>query len=458
MSILEQDKIGREEVVDKICGLVDSLEKDKNFCLALNGAWGSGKTFVLDMIAEKLSERQEYIIIKYDAWENNFYPDPLIAILYCILDSLTSNQEFKKFQQDKTLKKRVKKVFSQSFDEAIDKTIDKLYKIGRWAGVVAYAAETIKSIIRVAKISILDNKLFDDFKSYKKLLQDFINVSNKLTEYEKEEGKQTKLIILVDEVDRCLPDEQLKVLERLHHLFGVNNCAVIVALNKEQVTNTYAKICGGDGKEYLRKFFDYNFELSMLNAVFFQNELWDNIVENAELKFVEAISKQQLEFLQQYIFEKIESHFGSKSKIDNRELERIVKHILSVVKSLPNKKVDYSYLLLISYILCCRLYEKNVFADLKYKKINYLLDIFKNSNIESQILSVQKTFVSSINYRIYYNCSLNTVNYYLNKWAIKDEYMKDTEVDRIFLGTTSSDSCYKQNLEIIFKKIDYIAD
>ena len=185
-----QDKIGREEIVDKICGLVGSLKKDKNFCLAINGAWGSGKTFVLDMIEEKLSERQEYIVIKYDAWENNFYPDPLIAILYCILDSLTSNSEFKKFQQDKTLKKRVKKVFSQSFDEAIDKTIDKLYKIGRWAGVVAYAAETIKSIIKVAKISILDNKLFDDFKSYKKLLQDFINVSNKLTEYEKEESKQ----------------------------------------------------------------------------------------------------------------------------------------------------------------------------------------------------------------------------------------------------------------------------
>ena len=49
-----QDKIGREDFVNKICGLVDSLGKDKNFCLALNGAWGSGKTFVLDMIAEKL--------------------------------------------------------------------------------------------------------------------------------------------------------------------------------------------------------------------------------------------------------------------------------------------------------------------------------------------------------------------------------------------------------------------
>lgn len=33
MSILEQDKIGREEFVDKICGLVDSLEKDKKMLI-----------------------------------------------------------------------------------------------------------------------------------------------------------------------------------------------------------------------------------------------------------------------------------------------------------------------------------------------------------------------------------------------------------------------------------------
>lgn len=36
-----QDKIGREAFVDKIIGFVDSLKKGKNFCLAINGAWGT---------------------------------------------------------------------------------------------------------------------------------------------------------------------------------------------------------------------------------------------------------------------------------------------------------------------------------------------------------------------------------------------------------------------------------
>lgn len=51
-----QDKIGRQDIVDKICGLVDSLQKDQNFCLSINGAWGSGKSFVLQMIDSRNNE------------------------------------------------------------------------------------------------------------------------------------------------------------------------------------------------------------------------------------------------------------------------------------------------------------------------------------------------------------------------------------------------------------------
>ena len=45
MTKFEQDKIGREEIVNRICLLVDNLQKDQHFCLALDGEWGSGKTY-----------------------------------------------------------------------------------------------------------------------------------------------------------------------------------------------------------------------------------------------------------------------------------------------------------------------------------------------------------------------------------------------------------------------------
>ncbi|MGN1104771.1 MAG: P-loop NTPase fold protein [Candidatus Coproplasma sp.] len=170
-----QDKIGRKDIVDKICGLVDSLQKDQNFCLALNGAWGSGKSFVMDMIDERLQAHREYLIVKYDAWKNNFYPDPLIAILYCVLDSIKD-----KFHlvTDRKTKKLLKDACKNTAGKAIDEIVSFLHNKGGKCAVVAFVVETIINVIKQAKSSILDNKLFDDYKSYQSLLTESIEVLN----------------------------------------------------------------------------------------------------------------------------------------------------------------------------------------------------------------------------------------------------------------------------------------
>ncbi len=262
-----QDKIGREEIVDKICGLVGSLKKDKNFCLAINGAWGSGKSFVLGLIEEKLSKKQEYIIIKYDAWENTFYSDPLIAILSCVIDGIEE-----KLYLVKRTEEKVKKAAKTGVN-----TLAKLStKIEKLKAVI----EGIKTIIKDFHNPI-DTAALGDFKSYQKLLKTTKEILNEITQAGEYREKQTKLVILVDEIDRCLPDEQLKILERLHHLFKVNNCAVIVAMNCECVSKTVKKIYDMDGSEYLRKFFSLTYKLDTKADTYLLN-LMGNIEENVK--------------------------------------------------------------------------------------------------------------------------------------------------------------------------------
>lgn len=84
----------------------------------------------------------------------------------------------------------------------------------------------------------IDTAILSDFKPYQRLLKDTKEILNEVTQAGEYRQRQTKLIILVDEIDRCLPDEQLKILERLHHLFEVKNCAVIVAMNQSSITST----------------------------------------------------------------------------------------------------------------------------------------------------------------------------------------------------------------------------
>ncbi len=459
MTMELQDKIGRQVFVDKVCGLVDTLQEGKNFCLSINGAWGSGKSFVLQMIENQLLKKEEYLIIKYDAWENNFYPDPLIAILYCILDTLKN--KFHLLNDTKNYQKAIKQSFKDRTNKKLSEIIENLYKVGKWGAVCAFTIEIIKSVIVQAKSSILDNKLFDDYKSYQALLADSISVLNALTTFKEHESKQTKLIVLVDEIDRCLPNEQLIVLERLHHLFKVKNCAVVVALNREAIYKNFDANYGGNGKEYLRKFFDYSFNLSMSNSIFCRNYIWDNIIENKELNFVTSISQKDIGFLQDFIFSQIESAFGSKDFIDNRSVERILKNILDIVFSISECTVDFAYMILISYLVCCNLYNTKRFNSIKNKQEDYPIDIFSKSRLNSEYLGVYTTrrFVKGTTLNIYYFNPVNTVNYYLSLWLALDNSSNEVEnIKKFFYDKIVVGSDFVKKLELIFDSVDRIAE
>ena len=105
---------------------MDNLQKDQHFCLALNGEWGSGKSFVLEYIAEELQKHEEYIIVKYDAWKNSFYQDPLIAILYCVLDSVKEYFCYVDTAEKKF--KRVAKYLKGSLQQFLDKDEKTIYQ------------------------------------------------------------------------------------------------------------------------------------------------------------------------------------------------------------------------------------------------------------------------------------------------------------------------------------------
>jgi Cdc6-like AAA superfamily ATPase len=67
------------------------ISENKASCtFALNGAWGTGKTFVLNMLMNQLWEyhSDKYIVFHYNCWQYDYYEEPLIAIVAAMLDSV----------------------------------------------------------------------------------------------------------------------------------------------------------------------------------------------------------------------------------------------------------------------------------------------------------------------------------------------------------------------------------
>lgn len=360
MTKFEQDKIGREEIVNRICLLVDNLQKDQHFCLALDGDWGSGKSFVLDMVEENLKQHREYVIIKYDAWANSFYSDPLIAILSCLIDGI----------EDKLY---LVEQYAEKAKKAGKATLNTLSKLSSKVNIFKSAIEGIKGIYKILHNPISMVEL-EGFKSYQDLLRETKQVLNDITTTREYRGKQTKLIILVDEIDRCLPDEQLKILERLHHLFDVKNCAVICAINKKGIIKNFETTYGGNGEEYLRKFFDYVVHLGMEGDTYLSYLLEtdlceriekvlpaENIKERINYKLgMEVLPRDVVETACYYILQVVEKN-NLQYVISNREISRYYDNLLAVIDEFGWKNLGSQYLFFIIFGLFINKFLKHQF-------------------------------------------------------------------------------------------------
>lgn len=367
------DKIGRKDIVNKINYLIENLPHDNNFCLALNGSWGSGKSVVLELLKEELLKHPEYIVVHYDAWKNNFYSDPLIAMLYCILDTLeqATSEEISDSIKSKKLKKTASTVAAQVGGAIVEAVSEKIKVVA----IIKNAIEKIKAVIKAYKETALtNNPEVEEYKSYVSFLNQTIAQLNEITAQEFLKDKQTRLIVLVDEIDRCLPNEQLIVLEKLHHLFNVKNCAVIVALNKEAIHKNFEKNYGGNSEEYLRKFFQYNFELPTNAVVLLKNRLIDLFYEVND-KRDEALMEKSVDFIIDDIVQvvsEIISNGSNTIKIDNRDIEKYINNGSNILKSIVNYHPALLWLTL-------RLFLYRMFRDDLYKSIideNHLDKIF----------------------------------------------------------------------------------
>ena len=104
------DVLSRDEFVGHLIQLTENISKNKvSTSFAVNGKWGSGKSFVFDMYEEKLkgiqseeTKTNKYLIIRYNCWKYDYYEEPLVAIVAAMLDVI--EQETKNFNGERVEK------------------------------------------------------------------------------------------------------------------------------------------------------------------------------------------------------------------------------------------------------------------------------------------------------------------------------------------------------------------
>ena len=394
------DLIGRQKFVDKIKKLVEISSLNKSWSIAINGSWGSGKTFVMNMLEKDLKEDSENIVIYYDAWSNDFYEDPLIAILYNILDV------FNKFG--------IKQVIKDGIVKGIKGFGAILCSLPEIGNLVSGGIKAFKEITSKPKKST-EKEGLKEFKSYSQLIKETqLLIENAIEE--------KRLIILVDELDRCEVDYAMKVLNRLHHLLKIPNVFTITALNKEIIENSLWYNFNKEDKskfDTFKKFFDITYTLPQTG----DNGNEYAIIEQQLMNTFANSTKENLTPALIFIDSEINKN--------PRDIERLFETCNFIFKNLSLEKQNISYFM---FIVWCYIYKN---------KINS----FFNNFILNKEIANQFTRLIDISY--------NTQGIFRDKFIrfLRDEINYDTPIGESKITTYKN---YDNQLKTFFVLINML--
>ena len=84
-----------------------------------------------------------------------------------------------------------------------------------------------------------------------------------------------RLLIIIDELDRCKPEYSVRLLERIKHYFANERITYVFAVNIEELQHTVRSFYGEgfDACRYLDRFFDYRIALPPANTTRYYQQL-----------------------------------------------------------------------------------------------------------------------------------------------------------------------------------------
>jgi hypothetical protein len=248
----EKDVLQRKHFGEALSNLI-SRSTDE-LVISLDGRWGEGKTTFVKMWQGLLKENGVSSIY-IDAFQNDYTDDAFISIASAITSY--SEQHSSEVKKSADLKDKAKKVG---------------VRLLSWTAKIGIKAATL-GVIKESDIDALTQAGDDVADDLSETLAGLI--SERLSSHDKEteiirsfrdalsdmptslvDNSSGRLVVIIDELDRCKPSFAVEILEKIKHLFSVKNVVFLLVMHKQQLEEAIRSVYGSkiDAHIYLQKF------------------------------------------------------------------------------------------------------------------------------------------------------------------------------------------------------------
>lgn len=249
----------------------------KAYTIAIDSPWGTGKSVFLEKFENLLeTECGDTIrVVHYNAWKNDFWNNAFEPFA----EAIFSSDWFCSALDEQTSDRTADKVLSAAKNFAIAFLKGKLEKDLD----LEYAEKGFSDLgdaVRNAT-SKYPNAISKEYAAFTDNLELMQQAMDKVLHESLEDGK---LVVIIDELDRCRPTFAIETLEIVKHIMDVENVVYIFALDVKQLGAAIRQVYGADtdATGYLMRFFSYYSRMPDADlGVYLQFEL-ENIVQIRE--------------------------------------------------------------------------------------------------------------------------------------------------------------------------------
>lgn len=220
--------------------------------IGVSGSWGVGKSSLVQMIGESLKSLdggENYIFIDFNAWLYQGYDDARMALLQKVADKIMEESESRKTCIDKA-KEFIKRINWLRTAKFMAPVATGIITGGAVAGPVGSFLGAVSGLLGQSGMPSQEelSKIKESYTQIAPELQKLLN--------EKEEKSVPKeiaalrslfqelleklkltLIVLVDDLDRCLPNTAISTLEAMRLLLFIPQTAFIIAADEQMIRN-----------------------------------------------------------------------------------------------------------------------------------------------------------------------------------------------------------------------------
>ncbi len=375
--------------------------------IGIFGEWGSGKTKLLRGIENHFFVDEKIIPIFFNAWRYEKDEHIIIPLFKTVLHQLKKDKDKTLYENFRILTFSLLSGFSAEF-----------------LGLKFDANSVISRLFEMQK-----DEEIDELDLMERIESVYFNIPQKLEELTLEH--EVRFVFLIDDLDRCLPENTLKMLESIKLFLDIPGCAFVLAIDDDIVER---------GVEHHYK--DY-----IKNEIHINNGKKEEPTEKSPVQNIPITGSEYLEKMIQLPFALPILH---KSDVETflrenyREIfETMIKHEL---REQERKSFDEQFLKLFTKIIP-PIPRKLIRTIEVFKLKSELIDIDKNDLLK---LIALELFAPSLFRLTKQNFPKQNIFNILNGWMEKVTIYEFEKIEENIIGKSSSEMIKRLYSDILF--------